>query len=326
MVAGTSILSHGGFVMTLKASQCRPALALVALGLLITHATQAVAQPAKCGSQVRTAKVNGTTLHYTECGRGEPLVFVHGALGDLQTFNGQLDAFAAEYRVIAYSRRFHPPNAPPAAGAVNALQDHIDDLLALLRTLGASPAHLVGNSSGAYVVLAFAMQHPEAVRSLVLGEPPVFSLLGRTSVGSAALDSWNSRVLSPTRRAFQSGDSVEAMRRFLDGISGAPVFDQLPQPARARLMTYAPEFRSEMLTEPSRYLPPLACNALGQLKRPILLVSGERSPAMLLLITGELERCLGGESHVMVPEAGHGMHGDNPAFYNQSVLGFLRRK
>jgi len=91
-------------------------------------------------------------------------------------------------------------------------------------------------------------------------------------------------------------------------------------------MTYAPEFRSEMLTEPSRYFPPLACDALGRLKRPILLVSGERSPAVLLLVTGELERCLEGESHVMVPDAGHGMHADNPAFYNQAVLSFLRRQ
>jgi pimeloyl-ACP methyl ester carboxylesterase len=275
---------------------------------------------------VRTANVNGTTLHYAECGQGEPLVFVHGGLGDLQTFNGQLAAFATRYRVIAYSRRFHPPNAPPGDGAVNALQDHTDDLLALLRTLDASPAHLVGNSSGAYIALAFAMQHPEAVRSLVLGEPPVFSLLGRTSVGSALLESWNTRVLGPTRRAFESGDSEEGMRRFLNGISGAPVFDQLPQPARASLMKYAPEFRSEMLTEPSRYLPPLSCEALGQLKRPVLLVTGERSLAMLLFITGELERCLEGESHVMVPEAGHGMHRDNPAFYNQAVLAFLRRQ
>ena len=32
---------------------------------------------------------------------------------------------------------------------------------------------------------------------------------------------------------------------------------------------------------------------------------------MFLLITAELERCLEGESQVMVPEAGHGMHGEN---------------
>ena len=56
--------------------------------------------------------------------------------------------------------------------------------------------------------------------------------------------------------------------------------------------------------------------------RPTLLVTGERSPATFLLITAELERCLEGESKVAVPEAGHGMHGDNPTFYNQAVIAF----
>jgi non-heme chloroperoxidase len=298
-------------------------VALVALGML---ATPAIGQPATCGSQVRTANVNGTTLHYTECGQGEPLVFVHGALGDLQTFNGQLDAFAKEYRVIAYSRRFYPPNSPPSAGDRNAMRLHVDDLAALMTRLEAAPAHLVGNSGGAYVALAFAMQHPEQVRSLVLGEPPVFSLLPRTSVGQTLLEAWNTRVLVPTRGGFASGDSVEGMRRFLDGISGAPAFDRLPPANRESLMTYAPSLRSEMLTEPSLYLPPLACDALGRLQRPVLLVTGERSPAYLLLITAELERCLEGEAHVMVPDAGHGMHWDNPEFYNQAVLTYLRRQ
>ena len=45
-----------------------------------------------------------------------------------------------------------------------------------------------------------------------------------------------------------------------------------------------------------------------KLKRPTLLVTGERSPAVLLMITAELEGCLEGESQVMVPNAGHGMH------------------
>ena len=51
-------------------------------------------------------EVNQTTLHYFECGQGEPLVFVHGAFGDLQTFREQLEAFATSFRVIVYSRRF----------------------------------------------------------------------------------------------------------------------------------------------------------------------------------------------------------------------------
>ena len=49
-------------------------------------------------------------------------------------------------------------------------------------------------------------------------------------------------------------------------------------------------------------LPPLDCEKAGKLARPTLLVTGEQSPAMFLLITAELERCLEGESQVMVPD------------------------
>ena len=108
---------------------------------------------------------------------------------------------------------------------------------------------------------------------------------------------------------------------------GAGCFDNLPQSERSELVEkQAPELRSQFMTEPSANLPPLDCGNLGKLNRPTLLVTGERSPAMFFLITAELERCLEGESQVMVPNAGHGMHRENAAFYNQAVLAFLQRR
>jgi pimeloyl-ACP methyl ester carboxylesterase len=79
-----------------------------------------------------------------------------------------------------------------------------------------------------------------------------------------------------------------------------------------------------MMTETAAVMPP-DCEDLRKLKLSTLLVTGERSPAMFLLITAELERCLKDESQVMVPEAGHVMHGDNPTFYDQAVMAFLQR-
>ena len=81
------------------------------------------------------------------------------------------------------------------------------------------------------------------------------------------------------------------------------------------------------MTEPRRRLCLLSTvRKLGKLARPTLLVTGEQSPAMFLLITAELERCLEGESQVMVPESGHSMHRRNTAFYNQAVLAFLQQR
>ena len=302
-----------------------PLTALLALGVFLGNAE---AQTTACDSKIQALEINSTTLHYLECGKGEPLVFVHGALGDLHTFQLQVQAFATSFRVIAYSRRFSPPNAPPRATDVNPLSIHVADLRALITKLNAAPAHLVGNSGGAYIALALALAHPEVVRSLVLGEPPVQPLLSRTSVGEAMRLSWNRRVIEPSRKAFKDGSMEGGMRAFLDGICGRPgCFDSFPQARRTELVEkQAPELRSQWMTEPSANLPPLDCGDLSKLKRPTLLVTGEQSPAMFLLITAELERCLEGESQVMVPSAGHGMHRENTAFYNQAVLAFLQRR
>ena len=298
---------------------------LLALGL---SPGDAGAQTTACDSKIQALEINSTTLHYLECGKGEPLVFVHGGLGDLHIFQAQVQAFAASFRVIAYSRRFSPPNAPPRETDVNPLSSHVADLRALIGQLKVAPAHLVGNSDGAYIALALALEHPELVRSLVLGEPPVLPLLSRTSVGKDALQSWMTRVIEPSRKAFDGGDLEDGMRKFMDGICGRTgCFDSLPQSERTELVEkQAREFRSELMTEGPAYLPPLDCGNLGKLKRPTLLVTGERSPAIFLLITAELERCLEGESQVMVPNAGHGMHRQNTAFYNQAVLAFLQRR
>lgn len=299
---------------------------LIALLTFGTHLTRAAAQPAACGSDVETAEVNGTTLHYVECGEGEPVVLVHGALGDLHSFSEQIEPFAQEFRVIAYSRRYHPPNDSPQSGDIWTLQLHAADLAALINEREAGPAHIIGHSGGAYIALAFAIEHPELVRSLVLAEAPVLPLLSRTSVGDALRDSWNARVLDPVRSAFESGALEEGVRRFLDAVIYPGWFDELPPPARENLVEkQGPTFQLYMLTEPSRTLPPIACKTLGQFERSTLLVTGERSPAMLLLASAELERCLSGESHVMVPEAGHGMQNKNPSFFNEAVLAFLLR-
>ena len=56
--------------------------------------------------EVKSIFINGDSIHYIDIGKGDPVVFVHGTLGDYRTWGLQLDTFARNHRVISYSRRF----------------------------------------------------------------------------------------------------------------------------------------------------------------------------------------------------------------------------
>jgi pimeloyl-ACP methyl ester carboxylesterase len=260
--------------------------------------------------------VNGTPLAYRLLGdSGTPVVFVHGSLGDLNDWDAQVAAFAQTHRVLVYSRRYHPPNPPQDDDQTYSPMLHADDLAALLLQLDLAPAHVVGSSYGAYTALVLALEHPELVRSVVLGEPPVMPLLNRTPEGDALRRDYFATVLDPARAAFARGDSVAGLRVFLSG-------EGLATAGRAKI-GHAFELRREMLASRERYMPLLACRDLGALHTGVLLVSGDRSGPVFHAITSELARCLQNDSIVTIPSAGHAMHASNPAYYNQVVLRYL---
>ena len=264
----------------------------------------------------RVITVGGTSLRYVEAGSGIPVIFVHGSLGSLDSWRAQIDSFARHYRVISYSRRFHPPNPQVADGQEYALARHADDLALLIERLQLGPVHLVGSSYGAYTALLLALKRPELVRSLVLGEPPLLPWLNRSPAGDSLRRAFEREAITPTRAAFALGDSIRALRRFVSGVGG--------ETGRVNeLLPMAFELRLEMRTAPETYMPALSCREVGGLMSPVLLVTGAESPRIFHVIADELERCLSTEERVSVPGAGHAMHAANAAFYNSVVLRFL---
>ena len=118
-------------------------------------------------------------LFYLERGHGQPVVLIHGTLNDFRIWQQfQIDSFAQKFHVVSYSRRYAYPNQWPGDGEDNNLTNNVTDLAELIiKRLNLGPAHLIGHSYGALIALYMAYQHPELLRTLVLGEPPVMSLL-----------------------------------------------------------------------------------------------------------------------------------------------------
>ena len=272
--------------------------------------------------EVQSVRVNGTELGYIEQGSGDSIILVHGAGStDLRTWGPQIEPFAEQYRVIAYSQRYHWPNSWIGDGSdVYSTTQHVVDLAALIHKLAVAPCHVVGSSYGADIALFLAYEHPELVRSIVLGEPGLHPILLRLP-GGGALSTEYFDTLEPAAAAVVRGELETATRLFVDGVMGPGLYDDLPSSTRdrlednARLLAFErPEFPDDS---------PIDCAEAGTIKTPTLLLTGDASPAMFGLVAAELARCMSGIERAVIPKTSHLLHGMNPADYNATVLSFL---
>ena len=116
------------------------------------------------------ARTDGAELEYEVSGRGEPVVFIHGAF-IADTFRPLLaePSLAGRYRLILYHRRGYAGSSR-ASGPVSVAKQAAD-CRALLHHLGVERAHVVGHSYGGIVALQLALDTPGVVHSLALLEP-----------------------------------------------------------------------------------------------------------------------------------------------------------
>jgi non-heme chloroperoxidase len=292
-----------------------------------TMTNQPQEQPHNSKPKIQNSKLvtAGAELHYIERGEGDPVVFVHGGLGDLRTWKPQMGPFAARYRAISYSRRAHYPNAWSGDYTRALMALHVTDLAAVVERLASGRAHLVCNSYGAYICLLLALERPWLVRAMVLAEPPVYPLLRRIQGGEALFEQFVARAWGPAGRAFEAGDLVQGTRLFIEGAVGKGAFDALPPPVREAMMKNAPELAVATQTEFEAHMPDFTCQDAGKIEAPTLLLSGELSPKMYHLINAELTRCMTNAEQAVIPAAAHVLHSQNPEAHNDAALAFLAK-
>lgn len=273
--------------------------------------------------EVKSIFINGDSIHYIDIGKGDPVVFVHGALGDFRTWGAQMDTFAQNHRVIAYSRRFAYPNKQVINDSADlTVISHSKDLSEFLKALNLEQVHLVGHSYGAFTALLATINDPKLVRSLTLGEPRVISLLQNVPGGDTILNNLITKAFLPAAEAFKKNNDEKAVDAFVGGVIGdSTFFSKLPQKDRAIMMVNMPELKGILFSKNA--YPPLTCDDLKKIKVPVLLLTGDRSPLFFTSITSELNRCLSNKKSVTLPNSSHGLEFENPVEFNKMVLGFI---
>ncbi|MBO0883779.1 MAG: alpha/beta hydrolase [Mycobacterium sp.] len=286
-------------------------------------------------ADVRYADVGDSRFAFREHGVGEPVVFVHGSISDLTVWDSQLEVTGERFRAISYSRRYAWPNSDLPRGSMDRMQPHVDDLLAFLRAVDAEPAHLVGNSWGAFISLRLAMQHPDSVCSLVLEEPPlvplvvgappspahiVRSVLRRPRLTLTTLR-FAASTIAPMSKLAKTDQITASIDRFAVGVLGQSVFEKLPAEMRAHMYANANTHIGQALAEGG--FEPLTEMQIAAVATPTLVVVGQNSPVVLRELAALLTELLPDSRRVDIPDASHVMHLQNPSAVNHQLLTFL---
>jgi len=298
-------------------------LMLVYLCSCNSNNTAKTRSEANTAPQLKGIFINGDSIHYIDMGKGDPVVFVHGAFGDYRTWEAQMDTFAQHHRVISYSRRLSYPNSQVDNDSTDVTTAaHAKDLIELLMALNLGPVHLVGHSGGGSITLLTTIEHPELVRTLILAEAVATSLLKNVPHGDSILNSFFINTLKPATEAFKSNNDEKGVSTFINGVMGDSLyFANLSQQLRENMITNIPEVKHNLLYGDSS--PEITCDDLSKIKAPVLLITGEQSISFFHLMNDEMYRCLSNRERATLVNARHGLEYENPSEFNRIVFGFI---
>ncbi|HMH48660.1 MAG TPA: alpha/beta fold hydrolase [Candidatus Acidoferrum sp.] len=250
-------------------------------------------------------------LYRDICGNpaGPPIVLLHGLGSSSSDWRFQLPALSAAYRVIAPDLRGHG-RSPRGAGRLT-VATLAADVAALLQSLAAPPAHVVGLSLGGCVALALALDHPARVRSLTLvntfarpvtaGPRGTLRLLAR--LGLLACAPMRTVAAHVARGLFPRPDQRELYLAAVASLASNP------------RRTYFAALRGLARFDVSRRLAELRC--------PTLVMAGDRDATVPLAAKRLLQQSIPGAELIVVEDSGHVTPCDQAERFNALLLGFI---
>ena len=142
------------------------AAAFVALPAQAQERWMSIPDPAPMPEPVSTgmAPVNGIDMYYATYGAGDPLLLIHGGLGNADIWGAQVADLMQDHLVIVADSRGHGRSTRTEEPFGYDLM--ASDYVALLDFLDIDSVDLVGWSDGGIIGIDIAMSHPERIDRL----------------------------------------------------------------------------------------------------------------------------------------------------------------
>ena len=270
--------------------------------------------------------VNGVRLHCVVEGEGPLVLLLHGFPETSRAWRKQMPALTKRFRVVAPDLRGFGASDKPKGIAAYRTSVVAEDIVALIHSLGADRAHVVGHDWGGAVAWTLATLHPEAVDRLVALNCPHPAVMQR-----ALRSNWTQIRKSWYIFAFQLPwlpewsfrrhgakalkDSLRRTAMQPDTFSDADLDEyarafSAPGAATAAINYYRAAARSRV--------------ARGKIKAPTLLIWGENDFALGMELTRGMDDLLEHAPRIeYVPDASHWVMEERPEVVNRLLLEFL---
>lgn len=251
-------------------------------------------------------------LHYNELGEGKPFVILHGLFGYSDNWHSHAIKLSEYFRVINVDQRNHGHSGWSDEHTYEAMAA---DLFELFNELNLQDAVLMGHSMGGKTAMRFAQLHPERLSKLIVVDMGIKSypmhhqeiLRGLHSID---LDTVHTR--GEAEKAMSEIISSAGVRQFL--------LKNLYWKEKGKLSwrMNIPVLEQEM-PEILKALPD------QEVMIPTLFIKGALSNYILEEDWDSIEEIFPDSELVIIENAGHWVHSENPSDFLNTVLGFCLR-
>ncbi|MDP1868900.1 alpha/beta fold hydrolase [Bradyrhizobium sp.] len=240
-----------------------------------------------------------------------PLVFLHGIGGAARAWRGQIEAFSARYRAIAWDMPGYGGSAPLTTVSIASLADALRDFL---RQTGATRPILVGHSIGGMIVQQLLATGPEIASAVVLAQTsPAF---GKPDGG------WQKSFIDARLGPLDRGETMVSLAPNLvrELVGDDP--DANGMTLARECMAAVPEatYRATMLA----LLGFDQRNALKNIAVPTLVLSGSKDNNAPAPMMAKMATYIPGAKYVELEGVGHLANLERPAAFNAALDQFLR--
>ncbi len=267
-----------------------------------------------------TFEYKGASINYRESGSGDVLLLLHAAGSTSGQWRGVTPHFEDRYRVVAPDLFGHGRTDFWPDPKTLTHDDQGDLINAMLEEVDANSVHMIAHSYGGGSGIRHLLMRPATVRSLVIIEPMIGSLLFEREEAQAIEEvnlMWDGFLEN-----LEAGGPEAAWKGFLDFRNGAGTWENYPDKTRENFLSRTEGHVANIYANKSN---PTTMAELATIAVPTLAIRSERPTHFDLRMVELVAEAIPGCEFITLPDTEHMCPLTHPDLVAEAIEGHISK-